>query len=205
MQNNPFPDDFGDVDRMQKEYTPDLNQRLPGPDLLPDGTYRLAILEAELTKTQKNPETIFRLKVRVLQGPEGSAGAVIERATFFRQVDSMNRLGGELVALGLDADKWGKRGPTWSQECLAACPKLKGVQCAAYKTTTKAEAKPGVEAKTYHNLYINGRIGGAPVPPPAQEFNEFRNGSSREPANTQTPTPTSESESLAPAGGKIPW
>jgi hypothetical protein len=156
-----------DIDGHARDYKPQTGQ-LPGPEALADGTHDLEIVEAKLTKTPKTNESIFRLTLRAIGGP--STGALLERATFFRQADSLNWLGGDMMTLGLDADQWGKRGRPWSQELIDACPRLRGKRFTGQKVT-----KDG-----YHNLYVRALLHGAPMP--------------------GTPAPAQQQPALVPAG-----
>jgi hypothetical protein len=147
-----YHDDFADVDRWQDSYSPQQGGQLPGPEILQPGSYTFEILDAELGKTTKQPESIFRLQLRVIGGP--ADGATIVRPTFFRRQESLDYLGGELMTLGLPADQWGKRGTSWSQELRDACLSLKGLRFAGNV----------VKNKEFTNLYVNSLAGGRPMP-----------------------------------------
>src|SRR5579871_4659634 len=104
--------DFSDIDRWSQQYTPHQGGFEPGPEVLPEGLYDFEITGATLKKTDKTSETIFELGVRVLGGP--CAGIGFQRPSFFRSQENLDRLGGDMVLLGLDANQWGKRGKPWS-------------------------------------------------------------------------------------------
>jgi len=173
--SHPFDSDsYGDIDRWSGEYRPEASGRLPGPDVLPDGSYRFEIKSAELGST-KAAGSIFKLQLVVLGGPLD--GAYIERATFFDRPEAINYLAGELLLLGIPSDKWGKPDqPKISEGLKAACPQLKGMRFQGAKTTSDGDKRK------FHNLYINARIHGDPVPAGATNFNEFAGGSTSQPA-----------------------
>lgn len=143
---------FEEIGRFDQDYAPAERQSfLPGVEALRDGVHVLEVVRAEVSRTEKTREAIFKLILRAADG------LTFERAYFFRDQDSVDRLGADLAALGLDSDKWnGRHNRRFSVE-LAKCPsKLAGVRFQA-----KKETKPGnTPGKDYHNLYISVLIGG---------------------------------------------
>jgi hypothetical protein len=192
MTDDPFPDDFGALDRMGQDYKPQQSGQLPGADVLQDGAYDFEVVRAELTKTSKSQSIIFKMQLRVLAGSQ--TGLILERASFPSSQESLDRLGGDLLTLGvLDASQWGKPGhPTISQGLVEAGNKIKGVKFRGAKTTRKAD-KPG--EKDSHNIWINAVIAGHAMPAPSPGFNECA-----QPAvNGRAPQPA------AAAADPIPW
>lgn len=149
-----------DIDRWDREYKPEQNTQRAGPELLPDGDYDFQIVSAELTVTPKTEEPIFRLTLRVLT-PGMYQGQLLERVNFFRTQANVDRLGGDLITLGFDADQWTvKAGRPFSKELQKAAPLLRG-RC--FKG--RKQANPSDDGKkTYHNLYCNTRLPDQPVP-----------------------------------------
>src|SRR5262249_46358956 len=96
--------DFSELDALQTDYEPQSGGQSPGPEILPDGPGEFEILAAELTETSKQKQTIARIQMRALTGP--AAGRVFERVTFFKHQESLNYLGGEMLALGIDSNRW---------------------------------------------------------------------------------------------------
>lgn len=160
--DNGFPDnnDFSDIDQWQEHYEVNQGDFEPDPSVLPEGTYDFEIVSAKLEKTNKTQETLFKLGLRVTSGQ--SAGVTFVRPNFFRSQDNLDRLGGDLVTLGLDAQAWGKRGKSWSAELLAACPSLVGKRFRGQRKN----GKPGADGKVFYNLYIQSLLA-ANGPPPA--------------------------------------
>lgn len=157
MTDDPFPDDFSDLDRWANEYKPEADGRMPGPELLPDSSYEFEIVAATMRKTQKKQDTIFALHLRVRGGAQD--GAELERVTWFNRQEDVNRLGGDMVTLGLvDAKDWGKRNKPWSQELRDACPRLKGLRFRGSKTSSEGDKK------TFHNLFVNALLKPAQAP-----------------------------------------
>lgn len=135
-----------EIGRFDQDYQPAERETfLPGLEALRDGTHILEIVRAELGRTTKSREAIFKLILRAADG------LTLERAYFFRDQDAVDRLGADLVLLGLDADRWnGRHGRRFSVELQKALPKLAGVRFQA-KKETKASDNP---QKPFHNLYV---------------------------------------------------
>ena len=145
-------DTFDELTAFDQEYAPQAGRR-PGIDTLPNGEYDFLILEAELSRTQKDRELILKLFLRV-ESSLTEQGKVVERAYFFRTQTSIDILGSDLCTLGFDADRWTPEfGRKFSQELPAAMAKLEGIKFRGKKTT---KVKPGGE--TYHNLFVNARL-----------------------------------------------
>jgi hypothetical protein len=147
--------DFSELDALQNEYEPQTGGQMPGPELVPDGTWEFEIISAELTETPKTNETIGRIQLRVLSGP--AAGRVLERATFFRRQEAANYLGGEMMALGVDSARWSDKSKPLSQHIEEAFARIRGVRFKGTKVTNTKDGKP------YHNLYINSLVQAAPA------------------------------------------
>ncbi len=170
--DNPFPDDFSDLDQMAKsgDYKPEASGFLPGPEAVEDGVYDFEIMSVSLKKTIKEKKNIVEMVLRVLSGPRG--GIVLQRASHLTTVENMNRLAGDLITLGLDADKWNSNGKNWSVNLAENAPKLVGRRFVGKKVFRSGDKLKGIP--DYHNIYINAVITGS-TPPGAhsQGFNEF--------------------------------
>src|SRR5262249_51756617 len=119
----------------------------------PDGAGEFEILAAELTETPRQHQTIARLQIRALTGM--AAGKEFERVTFFNRQESVNYLGGEMMALGIDSRCWSDKGRPLSQHIRETFAKLPGMRFKGSKTTTTNNGQ------TYHNLYINSLVAGS--------------------------------------------
>jgi len=147
---------LADFDR---QYTAQESQFHPGPEILPDGLHTVEILSASLKKSPKAGTPIFALVLRVVGGP--LAGAVLERGSVLTSQQNIDRLGGDLVALGLDADQWtAARGRPFSRELVANMGRLPGKRFVAQKKTNPSDDP----SKPYHNLYVNSLVSSSPMP-----------------------------------------
>jgi hypothetical protein len=135
--------------------------RSSGIETLPDADYDFVITKAEMRRTPQTNDLILSVYVRVLGGPQD--GKEVEKPYFFNRQKSVDILGGDLMTLGFDADKWTlAHGRKFSQELPRVVPKLAGIR---FRGTKKASQ--GDDNKTYHNLYINARLAEAGVTPGA--------------------------------------
>jgi hypothetical protein len=167
-------DILDELSRYDDDYSPSVGF-LPELKVIPDGSYDFQILSAELTRTQKERKLVFRRELKVLSGPP--RGLVIGHVSFFTQQLSVNILGGELVALGLDADRWTKAfGKAFSTELVNNLGKLKGVRFRGDKDT-----KDG-----YANLRVLCRLSAGQAVPPGS------------PASTPAPQPVLANHSAQP-------
>jgi hypothetical protein len=142
-----------ELSRYDQDYVPQAGRR-PGLDSLADGDYDFMIQGADLSRTEQKREPILRLELKTLL-----AGNVIEHVYFFRTQDNVDRLGADLCTLGFDADQWtSQNGRRFSAELPAAVARLTGVRFRGHKTTVVKDGK------TYHNLYVNARLAGTPMP-----------------------------------------
>lgn len=152
------PEDFPELGVYESNFNPSAGGgRRPGLDTLPDGDYDFEIASAELTRTEKTNEAIFRMELRVL------GGGVVEHAYFFRTQMSVDILGGDLCTLGFDADQWKPPHRPLVRELLAAAPRLAGIRFRGKKVTNPDKKDA---SKKYANLYVNQRLS-ADAPPPA--------------------------------------
>ncbi|MCC6419516.1 MAG: hypothetical protein IT429_14885 [Gemmataceae bacterium] len=150
-------DDFSDLDSYSSQYRPEAAFR-PGLEALANGPADFEIVSAALDKTQKSGERICRIILRVV------GGITVEWTRFLNEQRNLNRLCADLACLGFDADKWNTPGRPLSKEIPAAVAKLPGIKFRAVKTS-RQDTRPGYESKVYHDLQINGRIDGRPMPP----------------------------------------
>jgi hypothetical protein len=142
-----------ELSRYDRDYVPQAGRR-PGIDTLADGDYDFLIQGAILDRTEKNREPILKLELKAAPG-----GNVIEHAYFFRTQDNIDRLGADLCTLGFDADQWtAQNGRRFSAELPAAVARLTGLRFRGHKTTVQKDGK------TFHNLYVNARLAGTPMP-----------------------------------------
>jgi hypothetical protein len=148
--------DFNELDALQAKYEPlKGGAQMPGPEILPDGSWEFEIVNAELTETPKTHDTIGRLQLRVLSGP--ATGRMLERATFFNRQEAVNYLGGELMSLGVDTSRWADKTKPLSKHIEEAFARIRGVRFKGTKVTNTVNGKP------YHNLSINSLVQAAPT------------------------------------------
>lgn len=172
-----------EIARWDENFVPEA-PRHPRLEDLPNGFYDLTVLEALPERTRNTREPILRLVYRVNAGPV-PPGLVFEQPYFFQRQKSVDRLGGDLQALGFDANLWtGRHGRKFSVELAKALPKLPGVRFGASKS-----AEAGQDGKTYHNLNIGARIDAKAlvVAQPVQQAPQApaRNGPAAQPAPAQ--------------------
>jgi hypothetical protein len=143
-------DVFDEISRFDGDFKPEMSFR-PGAKLLPDGLVDLEIVEARPDRTQDSRDAILRVSLRVLSGPV--SGTVIDHVYFLTKLESCERLGGDLCALGLDADQWKPPQRPFSRELGLALPKLAGRRFRAMKETNTTQ-----QGKTFHNIRINSLL-----------------------------------------------
>lgn len=148
---------FPELAAFERDFNPSSGGRKPGLDTLPDGDHDFEILSAELTRTEKTNEAIFRMELRVL------GGGVVEHVYFFRTQMNVDILGGDLCTLGFDADQWKPPQRPLARELANVAPRLRGVRFRGKKVTNPKKDDPN---KKYANLYVNQRLA-ADAPPPA--------------------------------------
>jgi hypothetical protein len=154
------PTALASISDFDKQFAAREPEFRPGPELLPDGVHQFEILSVALRKSSKSGTPIFAMVLRVAAGP--IAGTLIERASVLTSQQAIDRLGGDLVTLGLDADQWtAANGRPFSGQLVANMGKLPGKRFVAQKKTNPNETDP---SKPYHNLYINALAAGAPMP-----------------------------------------
>jgi hypothetical protein len=147
MSSDNFDDFVQEVSRWDADFVPQAGRR-PGLDALANADYDMEIVEAELVQTEKSREWILRTALRVLP-----AGGIHEHVYFFRSQEAVNRLGADLLTLGFEVPQ------PFSQHLPGIVARLRGVRFRA----RKAESK-GNDGKVYHNLHINSRLAGSPMP-----------------------------------------
>lgn len=143
--------EYEDLASFDGNFSPQAQFR-PGLDTLADGDYDLTVVDAALDKAKG--DRILRLGLRT------QTGMVVERVYWLTTQEAMNRLGADLLALGFPANTWGSGGKTLATELPAAVAKLPGLK---FRGTKKARIS-AKDNKTYHELYVCGRIQGAPMP-----------------------------------------
>jgi hypothetical protein len=153
-----FDDEFSVPDDMRGG-----GQR-PGLDVLEDGSYIFDVVEGGYARTSKSNDDVFRLVLRVMNGP--LAGIILEKAYFLSSLENAQRLGADLISLGVPADRWTKQaGVRFSQAIRdpGVSKALAGKRFSGKKTSKDGTNKKG-EAVKYHNLYINALVGTSPMP-----------------------------------------
>ncbi len=135
-------DDFSELDDMAQGYEPSTGQT-PGPEVLPEGMYKVRIKRAELIKTPKTGDSIFRMMLQVIEGPYD--GTTFERPQFLKSPVQLNMLGGDFCKLGIDAKEWGKGGKSWSLCLRENQSKLVGKQFMGQRKDGKEQddGRPG--------------------------------------------------------------
>ena len=147
------------LDQFDGDFLPIVPGRTAGVDTLPDGDYILEVVSAELTTTRHTGDDIVRWAYKVLHGgvPQGS---IFESVTFLRGQDSANRLGSDLMLMGVATNEWtAASGKPFSKMLPQTLPTLKGVKLKVSKTSSTAKS-----GKMYHNLNINSRTTQAEMP-----------------------------------------
>jgi hypothetical protein len=146
--------DYSWLDARANDFKPEHAIR-PGLEALADGDYDFEIVDAVLT-TSHSGKDIINL------GLSPNGGSAIQHTYWLE--NQLNAFGADCLTLGFQADKWGKQVPL-SQAIPETLGKLIGVRFRG-KKVTKASKDAG---KVWHNLHINSRISGRPMP----VFNEF--------------------------------
>lgn len=127
------------------------------------GNYLCEIKKAEPTKTPQSGNNVIRLLLYAHSGP--LAGYLIDHSYFVDEATGTARLGGDLVLLGFDADKWtAAHKRRFSVELAKHLPQLVGLCFQAKKELSKAKEEGGRQ-------YVNFNIGGLvkrPTGPPQQ-------------------------------------
>lgn len=131
--------DFPDLERFDDTYQPaERTGFRPGLEVIPDGPHDFTILSAELTRTKNSNELILRAELRCEDTLQ-----VIERPWFFTNPEAVARLGGDLVLLGFDADRWTSQfGRKFSEELPKAVGKLGGKRFRGTKKIGQQNGKP---------------------------------------------------------------
>ncbi len=159
-----------ELSRFDEEFEPD-DARRPGVDCLDDGDYDFEIVAAALDRTTLKQELILKMNLKILKGKAAAVGNVVEHGYPLGTSKGCNRLGSDLATLGFDTDLWKAPERPFSVELLKAIPAIKGRCFKGHKQANPGTDREG-QPKTFHNLYINGRIpsptsNGAPVSAPA--------------------------------------
>jgi hypothetical protein len=155
-----FPDHdiLSEISRYDTEYAPAEARRARFEDL-PDGLHILQVADIALGRTPTNGDPIVKIGLRVTEGTH--KGMLVERGYPIPAMQAV--LGGELVALGIDADKWRPGlGRPFSQELakLIHSHRLVGRTFRGQKKTDHSE-KTG---KSYHNLLIHSLVTASATP-----------------------------------------
>lgn len=147
------------LEQFDNDFTPVAPGRTANVEVLPNGDYILEIAEAELTTTRYTGETLVRWVYKVLSGP-AHTGLSVENGNLLRSQDAVNRLGADLMVLGVNCNEWSAAGgKPFSKMLPQALLSLKGVKVNANKSTTE-----GRNGKTYHNLNIRSRTNLSEMP-----------------------------------------
>lgn len=131
------------------DFNPNSNSYVKA-DQLADGEYGCYVTKAELTQLQSTGEPIYRITLKIEEGP-GHIGSFLEKATFFRNQVSVNILGAELKLIGIPTDQWKTRGISLAKGFAEAATALVNVGVTIRKRTTT-----GKDGKSYHNVNITG-------------------------------------------------
>ena len=155
--------DFDDLDSFAGDYKPDAGKFRGGLDTLANGQYDLEIIDAAVGLANTSPpKRIYTMTLRVMPGV-----LAIDHVYWLNDQAAMNRLAADMMALGLDSDKWATGGRKLSVEIPASCVKVRGMRFRASKTSNESKTTN----KTYHNLTIATRLtagtgNGQPALPP---------------------------------------
>lgn len=158
MSDDHDDDVCDEISRFDQDYIPDKGQG-PGLDSVPDDTYELSITGVELTRTTEKRIPILRLLLQVTAGSR--KGLAFEHVYFFDKQTKIDRLGGDLLTLGFDADRWTPRyNRRFSVELTKAVATMKGLRFLARKVSRK-----DTDNKLWHNLNLLTRLGSSPAAP----------------------------------------
>jgi hypothetical protein len=150
-------DIIDELARFNDEFAPETG-RLLGLESLQDGDYDFQITEAELTRTLKTRDLILRLTLSVHGGP--ADGRAVEHVYFLTKQEKVNRLGGDLLLLGFDADKWTpQHGRNFAAEVGRTVASLRGLCFRGHKSSNQDG-----NGKVWHNLNISARLADRPMP-----------------------------------------
>ena len=149
------------LDAYGANYQPKANEFPDDATTLPNGAYDFEITGAEMARSTKSGDDIFQLTLRLLPGQ-----MEYRHSYWFTSQRNLNRLGADLLTLGLPAKDW-----TAVKKILAQVeakqPVLNGIRFRAVKTS-----RDGKDNKVYHDLAVQMRLTGdtaaGPSPPPAR-------------------------------------
>lgn len=192
-----------EIGRFDQDYqVPERDAIMPNLEALADGVYVFEVVKAELSRTRRTNDPIFRLLLRTIVGP--SVGLTVEHVHFFSSQDNIDRLGADLAAMGFDARTWNPaHGKRFSIELTKAMPKMPGIRFQGQKKTNASRDGN----KQYHNLYITTCVRGpgevSSVPSNGKGHGEVSSVSSMVGKNTsekKSPPPATPSQ-----GEEIPF
>lgn len=162
-------DVFDELSRYDADVRPaERYGTMPSTKDIPPGIYACTITTADVGRTRNNHTPILRL---TLQARGALFDLLVEHAYVIGDQNAADHLVADLVALGLDADKWIVPHRPFSSELPKALPKLVGIRFQARKRTY-AKAGETKENETGYAFDISGLLKGEapasprPAPPP---------------------------------------
>lgn len=144
------------IEKFDDEFSPVVPGRTPNVDSLADGEYILEISEAELVTTRYTGDDIVRWVYKIVDAPDSEkhkVGTLFEKGSLLRAQDDVNRLGAELMSLGIACGEWSAAsGKPFSKMLPVALTSLKSVTVQATKSSYT-----GKNGKLYHNLNVRSK------------------------------------------------
>src|SRR5262245_19715570 len=156
--------DYGWLDQFAAEAAP-RHQFAPGLESVADGDYECQFGSCKMDRI--NQDHVVRCTLRLLS----AGGREVELVYWLNKQVSVNDYLAEMLALGFPANTWGARaGQVPLSVAIPDCVRqLEGVHFRARKSSRIAPARPAEygrpaqEERTFHSLFIAGRISGQPM------------------------------------------
>jgi hypothetical protein len=184
------PNNFDDLNWFNEKYEPGYAFKA-GIDQLANGDYDIEIVSARLKFAGQSADRVVETEIRI------AGGAIYQFTWWLNKPEAVNRYGADMGVLGFPAAKWGKEIPL-AQAIPDSVAKLPGIKFRAHKGS-REDTRPEKKGTWYHDLHVNARLSGTPMPAPAtapggSTFNEFAGGNGQSPPQTQPLTSPTTSE-----------
>lgn len=141
--------DYSVFDNFETEFKAANGSFRDNIDMLPDGSYPFAIVDAEPAFT-KNGKQIFRLGLRV------NGGAVFTHTYFVDSQDGLNRFGSDVAALGFDIELQLRAGKKLREIIPQVLKQIVGVHFLGAKVTDRPTSG-NYAGKVFHKIKIISR------------------------------------------------
>lgn len=146
------------LDQFDSGFKPENEYNIPQISVLTNGAYRLLVRSVDLKPTKSG--TILRWRLEVKEGPS-HVGLIVEHVHFLDSQEGVNRLGADLMLLGIPVNEWTvANGRPFSQQLPIAVQTMRGIEIAAEKTSSDGRDNN----KVYHYLNFRSKTQSAPMP-----------------------------------------